>query len=179
MILAPNHNIYLIGLPGSGKSKYGKKIAEYLKREFIDTDTWIEVQTRLSITDIFEQYGEDKFRELEHQTAQHFSKEYRKVISTGGGLPCFHDNMSILNNSGITIYLEIPTPILASRIMDSDHRPAYAHLDKNGVLELLNNTLENRKAHYEKAHFTIQYDGQNNWRSIRNKIDDILVDISK
>src|SRR6188768_135637 len=97
--------IFLIGLPGSGKTTLGKQLAERLGYAFVDTDEEIVKREGRSIPDIFTQDGEDKFRLMEKEVLEELVGKTNTVVSTGGGLPCFHQNMFMIRNKGMAIYL--------------------------------------------------------------------------
>ena len=99
--------IYLIGFMGVGKSTVGKCLAEELNFEFIDTDELIEKDLGLSIFKIFEKLGEKEFRKLEKTILKKVSKKKNVVISTGGGLPCFNNNMQYINNHGVSVLIKM------------------------------------------------------------------------
>ncbi|OQY05321.1 MAG: hypothetical protein B6I20_01495 [Bacteroidetes bacterium 4572_117] len=85
--------IYLIGFMGSGKTTVGKKLARKLSYNFIDLDAQIELEIGTNITDYFEQFGEEKFRLIEHQVLHNTYKLENTVVSTGGGAPCYFNNI--------------------------------------------------------------------------------------
>ena len=91
--------IYLVGYMGSGKSSVGNLLAEKLKLGFIDFDRYIENEAGKTIAEIFDEDGEDKFREMEHRHLQNVLGKQNVVISLGGGTPCFHNNMESINHS--------------------------------------------------------------------------------
>ena len=92
--------IYLIGLMGSGKSTLGPQLARNLQYEFIDMDSYIEEKEQLSIPQIFQKQGEDFFRKVEAEALNDLSSKQKVVISTGGGTPCFHDNLDVIKKTG-------------------------------------------------------------------------------
>jgi len=100
-------NIILTGFMGSGKSTCGKILSELIKMKFIDTDKMIEDRTGLTVSQIFEQYGEKKFREIESSVIEEVSKRDGYVIATGGGVVLSTQNMDNLRKSGKIIYLHI------------------------------------------------------------------------
>ena len=100
MIKSPTKNIILIGMMGSGKSTTAKKIAEQTFLTHLDTDELISASHQKSIQDIFDAFGEKQFRDMEHKVAKNLPKE-NHVISTGGGMPCYHENMDVLNKMGL------------------------------------------------------------------------------
>ena len=91
--------IYIIGYMGAGKSTLGRKLAEVLGFDFIDTDIFIESRFRERIVDMFDRIGEEKFRLKEHYVIEELSGMTDCVIATGGGLPCFHDNMKLMKET--------------------------------------------------------------------------------
>jgi shikimate kinase len=116
--------IFLVGMPGSGKSTIGRLLASQLQMPFIDLDLVIEAMASKSVAAIFKGQGEDQFRELETQALRQVIAENSSgVIATGGGTPIFHDGMKLMNLHGTTIYLEVSLDELINRNQLSDHRP--------------------------------------------------------
>ena len=95
--------IFLIGYMGAGKTTLGKALALRMKLSYIDTDHYIENRYHKKVSEIFATEGEERFRDLEHRILLEVSEFENIVISTGGGLPCFNDNMVVMNNLGATI----------------------------------------------------------------------------
>ena len=155
MIKSPTKNIILIGMMGSGKSTTAKKISELTYLTHLDTDELISASHQKSIQNIFDAFGEKQFRELEHKVAKNLPKE-NHVISTGGGMPCYHNNIDILHKNGITIYLSLPVELLFSRLKNKKNRPLF----KN-QLDQFKSFLNARIAYYEKAHVTIDVSDKN------------------
>src|SRR5215217_1973749 len=110
------NSVFLIGFMGSGKTFVGKKLAQLLKTTFIDLDEVIEKSEEKTISQIFSQNGEEFFRERESHYLKSLSERSNVVIATGGGTPCFHDNMKWMNENGITIYLKAKSEILFDRL---------------------------------------------------------------
>jgi shikimate kinase len=96
----------LIGFMGAGKSSFGKKIAPVLGMDFIDLDTVIEEKTGQSIGEIFSSCGEEVFREMETRVLREVAIKENKIIATGGGSPCFHNNMRFICIQGLSIFLK-------------------------------------------------------------------------
>src|SRR6478735_10867558 len=117
--------IFLIGLPGSGKTTLGKQLADRLGYAFVDTDEEIVKKEGRTIPDIFTQDGEDKFRLMEKNILEEMVKKTDTVVSTGGGLPCFHQNMFTIRNKGMAIYLRVSAEALTRRLttVENAHRP--------------------------------------------------------
>ena len=149
--MLPDQHIFLLGLPGSGKSTLGLELAQKLQRTFIDTDLLIEEQQQLSISQIFEEYGESAFRQLESQLLDKLPQE-ASIIATGGGLPCFNDNMSTINAIGTSIYLEVPEEVLVNRLIDQTAaRPLLQNQTEAELMQTLRRHLEKRKPYYRRA----------------------------
>ena len=92
-------------MPGSGKSSWGKKLANALQYSFVDLDKLIEQREELSIEEIFNEKGEEYFRNLEQKYLLETVVMNHVVISCGGGTPCYHNNMDLINANGISFYL--------------------------------------------------------------------------
>ena len=107
--------IYLIGYMASGKSFLGSLLAEKLGFEFIDLDYLFEERYRINVADFFEKYDEGIFRKIERSLLHETAGFDDVVVSTGGGTPCFFDNMEFIKQSGISIYLCQTVPELVSR----------------------------------------------------------------
>ncbi|MCD6223746.1 MAG: shikimate kinase [Deltaproteobacteria bacterium] len=99
-------NIFLTGFMGSGKSSVGKKLSQEMNYDFIDTDDFIEKQTNRKIEDFFDKGEEKIFREKEKEFLQNFNLE-NTIISTGGGMACDEENITLMKKKGIIVYLFI------------------------------------------------------------------------
>ena len=151
-------NIYFLGFMGSGKSYLGKQLAQKLNWSFLDMDAFLEEEEKKSISHIFAQSGESHFRKLErhylHRTA-HFQQT---IIATGGGAPCFFDNMDWMNKHGLTIYLKTPVSILAERLKtETNHRPLLAGKNREELEAFIEKKLTTRNPFYEKAQCIFEY----------------------
>lgn len=144
--------IFLIGFMGCGKSTLGKKLSAKLNVKLIDLDHQIETLTGGSVGDYFSTHGEDAFRKLESETLQTHPYPENCVIATGGGTPCFFDNMEWMNNNGITIYIEMTPLNLAKRLEKGmAKRPLLKDLTLEGVVGFIENKLAERDAFYQMA----------------------------
>ncbi|MEQ9405455.1 MAG: shikimate kinase [Cyclobacteriaceae bacterium] len=148
------HRFFLIGLPGSGKTTLGKKLAKKRELSFIDLDEEIERAIGKSIPEIFSDDGEDKFRLIESNCLKEiiYDKE-NFVLATGGGTPCFFNNMQLMNESGVTVYINTPVAEIRKRLENDSSRP----LMKIHSIEELHKL---REVWYKKAHRTIQHKNQ-------------------
>lgn len=146
--------IYLVGMPGSGKTTLGRKIAAALMVKFVDLDHEIERQEGLSIPEIFLQKGETYFREVESKLLGEWaSSPLNFVMATGGGAPCHFRGMDIINQSGFSIFLDVPIEVLLQRVNARTNRPL---LDDAVERELtLRKLLATRMPCYRQARVTI------------------------
>lgn len=149
---AKSMRIYLIGFMGSGKTHTGKQLAQKLDHTFIDLDDLIETEAGMDIPAIFRQQGEQTFRELEQKVLHDTSTMKKVVVSTGGGAPCFFDNMEWMNKHGLTIFLHTPPRILTQRLMpERDHRPLLQSYNENTLLDFIKVKLAERMYFYRQA----------------------------
>ena len=145
---------------GSGKSTTGRKIATSLHWSFIDTDRLIEEHNGLSVAELFTLHGEQYFREAEKQALKTASARSRTVVACGGGTPCTEENISLMKETGVILYLKLPVDILVSRLEKSKTRRPL--LMNNGGTDLrvrVQKLLAKRTGWYEQA--DIIADGQN------------------
>ena len=148
--------VFLIGFMGSGKTTIGKKLANYLKYEFIDLDKLIESKAGMSIVNYFEIHGEPLFRELERDTLQKTEFPENVIIATGGGAPCFGDNMEWMNNNGLVAYLSLSPKALASRLEHSKtDRPLIRHLKGDELIDFISSKLQDREVFYNQAKYVV------------------------
>ena len=147
---------FLTGMPAAGKTYWGKHIADNLSLRFIDLDAYIESQEGATLPEIFENFGESGFREIEHALLDHLiqSAEGDTVIACGGGTPCFHNNMSMIKQSGKVIYLDVPVQELAGNLAKSPTQRPLLHKTKD-VATQLKDMLQHRKHVYEQAHYIL------------------------
>lgn len=144
--------IYIIGFMGSGKSTLGRPIARAMDCQFIDLDHYIEEQEKMTISEIFAQKGETYFRDRENHYLCQVSQLDNMVISTGGGTPCFGDNMEFMRSCGTTIYLKHEPRTLASRLSNAKvKRPLIANKSPQELMEFIEQTLAQREIYYNKA----------------------------
>ena len=144
--------IFLVGYMGAGKTSVGRSLALRLNLNYIDTDQFIEKRYHKKVSDIFASEGEERFREIERRILLEVSEFEDIVIATGGGLPCFNDNMTIMNNKGITIYLDVPVEELAARLRTSKNiRPVLKKRTGSELIDFINESLSVRQSFYEQA----------------------------
>ena len=150
-------NIFLTGFMGSGKTTAGEKLAKLLNKNFVDLDKYIEQHEKISIQDLFENFGEPVFRKIEQRCLNEvFEKQKQAVISLGGGTICYEDNLEKVKNAGILIYLELPAVTLVQRIENSKvKRPLLKNLTGKALLDFVNDKLKEREKFYNSAHICI------------------------
>lgn len=137
---------------GVGKTTVGKKLAAYLGVSFIDLDKYIEAKYHKSIPEIFEEKGEKGFRHIESQSLKEVSEIENVVISTGGGAPCFFDNMDIMNKSGVSVYISAKPEELASRLIASKNvRPIIAGMSKDELIPFITEHMGEREYYYNQS----------------------------
>jgi shikimate kinase len=155
-MMAKNHIIYIIGFMGSGKTTAGKKLASLLGWSFIDLDKRIEEYAGKTIPEIFSQSGEDYFRIIETQLLRNLKMCTKTVISTGGGTPCYIDNMDYMIETGLTIYLKLTPAELKGRLSHSKgKRPLIKDLDQNELTSFIKEKLAVREKWYERSDITM------------------------
>lgn len=153
--------VILIGFMGSGKSTLGKKLANRMKMKFIDLDSEIEQAMEMSVGDIFAQHGESYFRELESRFIDSLFEEDQFVLATGGGTPCFGQNMDTLSKLGLTIYLERSPKELTQRLKNAkQQRPLLEGLTDGELLGFIEKKLAEREEAYRKATLVLSREEQ-------------------
>ncbi len=145
--------IYLIGYMGVGKTTVGKKLSKLLDLSFIDLDKFIESKYHKTVPDLFKEKGEQGFRELERKSLKEVSEIENVVVSTGGGAPCFFDNMNTMNNTGTTVYIKAEPKELAARLTASKNvRPIVSDKSAEELLPFIIDHLAKRENFYNQAH---------------------------
>jgi len=157
--------IFLIGMPGVGKTTIGAQLAKTISYQFIDLDEEIESKVKSSISELIEKEGEEKFREIEKRILLNVLTHKNVIIATGGGTPCFFDNLSLMKTKGVVIYLKANPKEIYDRLTQQEiaKRP----LLRNGFLDL-EELIEKRKEQYEKAHHTVEVMNNNYLQKIIN-----------
>ena len=132
-----NKNIVLFGFMGCGKSTVGSELAKQTGRELIDTDSLIEQEEGMSITDIFRVYGEDYFRDREHEICERLSERTRLIISAGGGALTFRRNVETLRKGCMLVLIDVTPEVIYERLKEDTTRPLLQCEDKLGAIRTL------------------------------------------
>ena len=137
---------------GAGKTTIGKQMARHLGWQFVDMDLFIENRYRKEVPKIFAEKGEEFFREIERTILQEVAQFENTIISTGGGTPCFFDNMDRMNRTGITIYLKIPVSELTKRLFAcKQERPLIKDKNREELTQFITDSLSKREVWYNRA----------------------------
>lgn len=140
---------------GAGKTTLGSQLSKEYDGQFIDLDHYIQDKHNKSISDLFEQYGEDGFRQIEHNSLIELGQlDTNTIVATGGGAPCFFNNMDIMNETGVTIYLKASPEALCKRLNIPEHkmkRPLIKDKNEEELLSFITENLSKREQFYNKA----------------------------
>jgi len=148
-------NIFLIGFMGCGKSTIGKQLAKLMQYDFVDLDIEIELQNQITITELFLK-GETYFRIAEQACLHQVAQKQKQVVAVGGGAPCFYNNLELMNDSGLTIYLSMPPAALHSRLKNAkDKRPLLTNVPDNKLQSFITSLLQQREPFYLKANLHV------------------------
>ena len=149
-------SIFLIGFMGAGKSTIGKKLAHRLGLTFFDLDKLIEAKAGCSISDIFKFLGETAFREMEQACLQSFQTKDHFLLACGGGTPCFFDNLHLMKDNGLVVYVDLQESVLFERLSKAKKiRPSIVGLAENQLKDFISKQLKTRMTFYEQADLTM------------------------
>ncbi|RFM28829.1 shikimate kinase [Deminuibacter soli] len=144
--------LFLIGMMGTGKSHWTKYLSKKTKLAGYDLDYLIEMNEEKTIAEIFAEDGEDYFRKTEAKLLRWFGEKKAYILATGGGTPCFLDNMTWMNKQGITIWIDEPVETLVERaVQQKEHRPAIQGLTNEEIHALFEKRIAERKVFYSQA----------------------------
>lgn len=168
-------NIYFLGFMASGKSRIGRELAALLGWPFHDTDALIEAKAGKRISQIFEEEGEQYFRDIESAVIKQVAEMKNNVIALGGGAVLRHENWRCISESGITICLEAPVKILSDRIARNQHRPLLADLSNKERIEKIADMLAIRQPFYDRAQFVFKSsNNRSTGQFVQNIFDTLL-----
>jgi shikimate kinase len=167
-------NWFLIGFSSSGKTTLGKRVAESLSYDFVDLDTLIEQREKKSISVIFEEKGELYFRNCETFYLKHLPFSANRIIATGGGAPCFNDNLGWMKLNGKVIYLKADEIILYKRLsLIKNERPLFKPIPPENLKEHISDMLHMRELFYLQADEVVSF-GEDEEETIKH-ISSIII----
>lgn len=162
--------IYIVGYMCSGKSSISRKLAKRLGYQAFDTDDMFEEKYHISVQDFFDKYGEGYFRKFESEILKKTGEFHNVVISTGGGTPCFLDNMEWMNTNGTTVFVKISPATAFHRLLTARRkRPLVTGKSEEELCRYVENHYNSRLMFYEQARFTVKGENVN--------IDEIIENI--
>lgn len=148
--------IFIVGFKSSGKTTFGRKLADRMQMDFIDLDEKIEQKYGMAIPELFLREGEEVFRKMETGVLYEISPADNIVVSTGGGAACYADNMSFMNGLGETVYLKADESTLAERLVKVAHeRPVIRGRTKEEILEYIREMKIKCEPYYMKAKYIL------------------------
>ena len=151
--------IFLTGYMGAGKTTLGKAFARKLNLPFVDLDWYMEERFHKTVGELFVERGEAGFRELEKNMLHEVGAFEDVVISTGGGAPCFFDNMDFLNRNGKTVFLNVHPDVLFRRLrVAKQQRPILQGKQDDELKEFIIRALEKRTPFYSQAQYVFNAD---------------------
>jgi len=165
-------NIILTGFMGTGKTAVGRELSRILDMKLIDADTEIEKSEKITINEIFKQFGEPRFREIETDMIRKLSESKNTIISTGGGAVLKQENMDILRKNGVIVCLTASPETIFERTSTNNDRPL---LQVENPLKKINELLNFRKPFYEKADVMIDTEGKPPLRIAEEIIEKVKV----
>ena len=170
-MIKKNRPVYLCGFMGCGKSRIGREFAKRSGMTFADLDRYIVEHEGMKIPEIFEKYGESRFRDLESELILTIGKEGNTIVSCGGGVVVRPENIEYMKKNGRVFYLKTSPETVYNRVKDSTNRPI---LNGNMNVEYIAGLMEKRRALYEgAADITITTDG----KSVDEITDEIIIAI--
>ncbi len=142
----------------SGKTTIGRSVAKRIGYEFVDLDHFIERRYFKSVSDIFKNEGEEKFRQIEKKCLEEISAFENVLIATGGGTPCYYDNINNMNRTGETFYLSFTHKELVERLelTNKRKRPLISNLSSEELTEFVKVKLSEREPFYQQAKHIIK-----------------------
>ena len=164
--------IFLIGYMGAGKTTLGKACARAMGLTFVDLDWYIEERYHKTVRQIFEERGEDGFRELEKRMLHETGEFEDVVISVGGGTPCFFDNMDYMNSVGQTVFLDVDVKVLFRRLkVAKQQRPLLANKTDEELMTFIVEALQKRLPFYSKAKYVFNGERLEDRRQIQQSVE--------
>ena len=167
-------SIIIIGYMGAGKTTVGKALAKELGIMFYDLDWYIESRMRKTVKQIFDEMGEEGFRQIEHNMLHEVAEFENVVISCGGGTPCFYDNIDYMNSQAQVVYLKASPEVLYEHLqMGRRVRPLLLGKSPDEVKTFIVEQLAKREEFYSKANHTLNVDLLDNFTKIQTTIENL------
>ncbi len=167
--------IFLIGFMGAGKTTLGSFLSKEYGYSFIDLDHYIEKRYFKSISQLFALHGEEGFRLLEQKILHEVAEIEKVVVATGGGTPCFFDNMECMLSKGVTVFIDVPTDELLIRLEKAkSKRPLLKDKNKEEIRAFIEESMLKRRSFYEKADLTIEGSLMYTHKDIDNMAQEVL-----
>lgn len=165
--------IFLTGYMGSGKTTLGRALAAATGIPFIDLDHYIEQRYRKTISQLFAEKGEEGFREIERRMLHEVGEFEDVIISTGGGTPCFFDNIEYMNEQGTTVYLDVPVERLFIRLsIARSKRPLIKEKNDEELMTFIEEQLAKRAPHYSKAQYSFKADRLEDTAQVSSSVEE-------
>lgn len=166
--------IFLTGYMGAGKTTLGKAFARKLNIPFVDLDWYMEERFHKTVGELFAERGEAGFRELERTMLHEVGAFEDVIISTGGGAPCFFDNMEFMNNNGTTVFLNVHPDILFRRLrIAKQQRPILQGKQDDELKEFIVQALEKRAPFYTQAQYVFNAGELENRSQIEKSVESL------
>lgn len=170
--------ILLIGFMAAGKTTLGKALARDLGLQFVDLDHYIEGRYHCSVSQLFAERGEEAFREIERNMLHEVAEFEDVVISTGGGTPCFFDNIDYMNRQGTTVFLEASVDVIFTRLtIARTQRPLVAGKSPDELRTYIRQMLDLRLPYYTQAAHTFCADQLENIHQVNRSVEQFKKEI--
>ena len=172
--------IFLIGYMGAGKTTVGKELSRLLELSFIDLDHYIEGRYHKTVSQLFAEKGEEAFRDIERRMLREVAAFEDVLVSTGGGAPCFFDNMEYMNDCGDTVFLDVEPAVLFRRLrVAKQQRPLLANKSDEELMDFICQALQKRHPFYSKAKHLFKADELEDKRQIQASVDSLRKKLNK
>lgn len=169
--------VFIIGMPASGKTTFGRALARKLGRQFIDLDFCIAQRFHATVGELFARDGEEAFRRREAAMLREVGELDDVVVSCGGGTPCFSENMEYMNGRGLTVCLRATPERLRERmLLGGDRRPLVKGKTEEEIDAYIARTLEERRPYYSMARISLESSRLEDKRQIAGTVADFLAD---
>ena len=163
--------ILLVGFMAAGKTTLGKALARDLGLQFVDLDHYIENRYHSTVSQLFADRGEEGFRQIERNMLHEVTEFEDVIIATGGGTPCFYDNMEYMNSKGITVFLQASVDVIYTRLTIARvQRPLVKGKTADELRQYIADMLEMRSPYYTRAHHTFCADYLENTQQVSDSV---------